>query len=124
MKTKKKGKAMTISTRDELEAAMNGYAVMHARLRGLGAELDVEIGKLRDRYAGRIAAVTEEIDPVAEAIEEWATLNPGEFAGKKSIDLLSGKVGWRTTPPSVKTLRGVREESAVERVSASPHSVA
>jgi len=121
---KSKTKAMTIGTREGLETAMNDFSVKAAALKGLGAELDVELGKAREMYAGRISDVKEAMKPIAEAIEEWATLHPEAFDGKKSLELIAGKIGFRTTPPSVKTLRGVREESAVELVAKSEHSVA
>ena len=121
--SKKKEKAMTIATRDELETTMNDYAVKAAALKGLGAELDVELGKVRERYTDRMTAIADAMKPLAEAIEEWAILHPEEFGTKKSLDLIAGKIGFRTTPPAVKTLRGVREESAVELVAKSCHLV-
>ena len=115
----KKSKPLTINTRAELEGAMNDFAGKDAELRGVKAELDVALANVREQYAARVALAEEAVEPYAEAIEEWARLNPGEFADKKSIELVAGKIGFRNTPPSVKTLRGVREESAVERVLAS-----
>ena len=121
---KSKNKVMVIGVREDLEQAVNDYAMKAAVARGLGAELDVELGKVRERYADRIAVITDAMEPLAEAIEEWAVLHPEEFGDKKSLELVAGKIGFRTTPPSVKTLRGVREESAVERVAKSEHVVA
>jgi len=114
--SKKKEKTMTIATRDELETAMNDYAVKAAAHKGIAAELDVELGKVRERYAGRLTEIADAMEPVAEAIEEWAVLHPEAFGDKKSLELIAGRIGFRTTPPAVKTLRGVKEESAIRLI--------
>jgi phage host-nuclease inhibitor protein Gam len=41
-----------------------------------------------------------------DAAETWAGENAAEFAGKKSIVMVHGTVGYRTGKPRLKTLRG------------------
>ena len=115
----KQPKPPTIKTREELEAAVNDYAAQDATLRGLKAELDVELAKVRDLYAARVSAAEDALKPLAASIEEWAILHPELFLEKKSLDLIGGRIGFRMSPPSVKMLRGVQEETAVDRVMAS-----
>jgi phage host-nuclease inhibitor protein Gam len=115
----KQPKPPAIKTREELEATVNDYAAQDAVLRGLKAELDVELAKVRDQYAARVSAAEDALKPLAASIEEWAILHPGLFLEKKSLDLIGGRIGFRISPPSVKTLRGVQEETAVDRVMAS-----
>lgn len=69
-----------------------------------------------------MSAAEDALKPLAESIEEWAVLNPGLFTEKKSLELVGGRIGFRTSPPSVKLLRGVREQTAVERVIVSPYA--
>ena len=109
-------KYQPIRTRVELENAMTDYAEKSALLRGVTAELDVAIANLREQYQARITAAQDALAPFAEAIEEWAALNPGEFHPKKSIELLSGRIGYRTSPPAVALLAGVKEETAITRL--------
>ena len=116
-------KPPVIKTREHLEDAVNDYAAKDALLRGLKAELDVELAKVRDLYAARVSAAEDALKPLAESIEEWAVLNPGLFTEKKSLELVGGRIGFRTSPPSVKLLRGVREQSAVDRVASSPFAL-
>jgi phage host-nuclease inhibitor protein Gam len=102
-----------IRSREELEAAMTDYAEKAARLRGLTAGLDVALAAVREAHAAAITAAGEALEPSAAALEEWAALNPGAFEGKKSVDLLSGRIGFRTSPPAVKLMSRVKEETAV-----------
>ena len=106
----------TIKTREELEETMNNYAAFDAVLRRTRAQLDVELAKIRERFAPLIAQCEAEQEPFAELLAEWAALNPAEFSDKKSVELVAGRIGFRITPPSVKTMKGVREETAITRV--------
>ena len=115
----KQPKQPTIKTREELESAVNDYAAQDAVLRGIKAELDAKLAEVRDLYAERVSAAEGALKPLAASIEEWAILHPGLFNIKKSLDLIGGRIGFRISPPSVKTLRGVQEETAVDRVMAS-----
>ena len=116
--SKKKEKAMMIGTREELELAMNVFAIKAAELKRLTAKMDVRIGEVRDEFSGDIAAISESMKPLADALEEWAELHPEAFTEKKSLELVAGKIGYRTSPPAVKTLPKVKEESAVRLVEA------
>ena len=109
----KKQKTNIIRTREELEAAMTDYSEKHARLAGMVAALDVEIANVRERHQAAISAATEALDEAEAGLESWAALNPHEFAVKKSVDLISGRIGFRTTPPAVALLKGVKVEAAI-----------
>jgi phage host-nuclease inhibitor protein Gam len=111
--SKPKTKTNIIRTREELEAAMTDYSEKHARLAGMVAALDVEIAQVRENHQAEISAATEALDEAEAGLGSWAALNPGEFAAKKSIDLIAGRIGFRTTPPAVALLKGVKAEAAI-----------
>ncbi|MCL1856495.1 MAG: host-nuclease inhibitor Gam family protein [Kiritimatiellaeota bacterium] len=121
MTKKKSTSVQPITTREALESAMNDYAAKDATLRGIAADLDKEIAAVKERYAEKIATAEGALVPVAEAIEEWAALHPSEFEPKKSIELVGGRIGYRTTPPAVRMIKGVREETAIARILASQY---
>jgi len=121
MKSKKSESVQPIATREALESAMNDYAAKDAHLRGITADLDKEIAAVRERYAPQIAAAEGAMIPVAEAIEEWAALHPDAFDKKKSLELVGGRIGYRTTPPAVRLVKGVREDTAIDRILASQY---
>ena len=50
-----------------------------------------------------------------EDLESWARLHPEAFpAGKRSLDMVHGTLGFRETPPAMRLRKGVKEEHVIE----------
>ena len=116
--SKKKEKTMMIETREGLELTMNVFAIRAAEFKSITAKMDVEIGSVREKYTAALTQIADDMKPLADALEEWAELHPEAFAEKKSLELVAGKIGYRCSPPAVKTLPKVKEESAIRLIEA------
>jgi len=94
-----------IASRDEAEAVMNELACAANNKRKLTARLDAAVLKLQEDAAVGISQCDESINLRADALRAWAESHPEEFAkGRKSIDFLSGTLGFRTGTPKLALL--------------------
>jgi phage host-nuclease inhibitor protein Gam len=100
MKSRIKIPLAIIASRDQAERAMNELALAENHKRNLIARLDTVVLKFQDEAAPALAACDTEIKARTDALRVWAESNPREFAaGRKSIPLLSGTLGFRTGTP-------------------------
>lgn len=95
-----------VATREEAEALVRFITKAKATERRLKAELDGKVADLKKTYEGNLSEIAEQISPCVESLRAWAESNPTEFNGKKSLEMLSGTIGWRTSPPALKTAKG------------------
>lgn len=104
-KTRIKIKLPTITTRDETEIVMNELALIANNKRTLTARLDAAVLKIQENAAPGLSQCDEEMNLKSEALRAWAEANPHEFTkGRKSIDFLSGVLGFRTGTPKLALL--------------------
>jgi len=91
-----------LATRDEAEATMNELANCANNKRKLQVRLDSAVLKLQEEAAPGISQCDAAIIAKSDALRAWAEANPGEFLkGRKSIDFLSGTLGFRTGTPKL-----------------------
>ena len=96
-----------ISSRAEAETTLGEIAASTASLNQLKAELDQELTAVRQRYEQRIDALSKQIETQSGLLQQWAEGAPEEFPeGRKSIELLHGRLGFRTSNPALKTIAG------------------
>lgn len=113
MPSKRKGRiaiaAEQVANREQAEMVLGEHARLSADLEIILAELADKIVDLNAQYEGRIETLKERIKSKTKLLNTWADANPDEFAQKKSISLIYGRLGYRTTPPSVKAIKGKLE---------------
>jgi phage host-nuclease inhibitor protein Gam len=96
-----------VATRAAAETMLGEIAAASARHAGLVAELEAELTQARQSYEGEIDALARDIELKTGLLQQWAESSPEEFQeGKKSVDMLHGRVGFRTGTPKFKTLAG------------------
>lgn len=94
-----------ITTRDEAEAVMNDLANMANNRRKLAVRLDAQILAAQDAAAPGLAACDADLQAKSDALRAWAEMHPEEFPkGRKSIEFLSGTLGFRTGTPKLSLL--------------------
>jgi len=114
MKKATKKTATTITTRDELERVM-GQLAQHTIARSIYADtMDKRLTEVRAQFEERLGELDETIDELFDDLNAWAVLHPDSFAGKKSLDLTHGTLGFRTTPPALKTAKGVKWDHVLD----------
>ena len=109
----KKTAQTTITTREELEARMGDLSRVTIERAKLSATMNKLLDDIRARYDAAFAEHDEFLAAALADLEAWAALNPGEFASKKSVELLHGVLGYRTGTPALKPIKGVRWEDVM-----------
>ncbi len=107
-----------IETRDAAEAVMNDLAQTANNKRKLVAKRDHEVLAINAKYEPDLAACDADLKAKTNALNAWAAAHPEEFPkGRKSIEFLSGTVGFRTGTPKLALLsRGWTWEKVTEAV--------
>lgn len=102
--------AKTPFTREQAEEAMRLLAIETYKLDAEEAALNKELAAIRTKHEAEITAFQETIELLRAQIRSWADKTPETFAKKRSVDMVHGTCGYRTCPPSIKTVPGVTWE--------------
>jgi len=77
------------------------YAEADAKLQKINAEMDIQLTKIREKYADKQAELCQIKEYAFERLQHFALQNPDLFEKKKSLDFAHGKLGFRTGTPKV-----------------------
>jgi len=92
---------------EQMELAFADYARCDALIQKTTAQMDIEITKIRKKYADDISKNTEARDNAFEVLQAFACENRDTlFIKKKSMETTHGTIGFRTSTPTLKTLKG------------------
>lgn len=103
---RKKKVLLTGITKDQADDAFGRYADADARQQQITAKMDVQITKIREKFADTLAELDEVKEKAFDEIQSYAENNRDEFGTKKSMELTHGIIGFRTGTPKLKTLKG------------------
>lgn len=93
---------LTISTRDEAEAAITAYAQLAIDIKRTTATVDAQVTAIRDKFQGTLDTLNRDLKTHAEALCDWAQTHPDEFPkGRKSLEFANGILGFRTGTPKL-----------------------
>jgi phage host-nuclease inhibitor protein Gam len=94
-------------TSEQMETAFAEYATADAKLGKINATMDVEMTRIREKWADDIAKLTDVKEKSFDVMQTFAIENKDElFAKKKSFESVHGIIGFRTGTPKLKTLKG------------------
>lgn len=94
-------------TREQAEQAFADFAQADAQVQHLTAKMDMEIIRIREKYADRLAELGEEKEKAFGLMQAFAMENRDVlFAKRKSLESAHGVMGFRTGTPKLKTLKG------------------
>ena len=117
MAIRKKKVIITGVSREAADEAFATYAKSDAQLQKINADIELQCAKYREKYAEKIATLSEEREQAFETLQAFATENQAElFTKKKSLDMAHGVIGFRTGTPKLKTLKGFTWASALQLV--------
>lgn len=98
---------VTQVTREQAEQAFAEFAAADAKFQNLTSKMDLEITKIREKYADRLAELGEVKTRSFDVMQSFAVENKEElFARRKSLESAHGVFGFRTGTPKLKNLRG------------------
>lgn len=94
-------------TREEAERAFADFAEADAKVCNITAKMDLEMTKIREKYADQLAELNEVKEKSFNIVETYAIENKEElFQKRKSVESAHGIFGFRTGTPKLKTLKG------------------
>ena len=117
---KKTMKPTTIRDREELETVLGEYARLEIEKEQKTLEMEEKINAIRKLYETQLTELTEKAEAFFGDIQAYATLNQAEFETRKSVELIHGVVGFRTCPPAVKQVGGVKAEHTIDMMKQNP----
>lgn len=113
VRTKKK--VIAGITREDAEKAFAEFAAADAKVRSIGAKMDLEMNKIREKYADQLAELEDAKERNFEIVQSFATENKDElFLKRKSVESAHGVFGFRTGTPKLKTLKGFTWSSVLK----------
>lgn len=104
------------ATREEAETLLGSLAKLKHQEASLKAEMDTRLLAVRKVYEDRLAALNDAVENMRQDLEAWAVSNRSEFAGRQSLQMIHGTIGWRVNPPSLTPLRGFTWASCIQRL--------
>ncbi|MBF1499075.1 MAG: host-nuclease inhibitor Gam family protein [Prevotella pallens] len=117
MATRKKKVIITGVSREAADEAFATYAKSDAQVQKINADIELQCAKIREKYADKLATLTNEREQAFDTLQAFATENQAElFAKKKSLDMAHGVIGFRTGTPKLKTLKGFTWASTLQLV--------
>lgn len=112
-------KATVISEKITAEDANRWFAEYtraQAQINKLGADMDVKITAIREKFDAPIRAATDTRDEAFRHLQKFAEDNPELFVKRKSMEFTHGLLGFRTGTPKLKTLKGFTFSSALNLI--------
>ena len=88
----------------EVEALVGKLGKMQAQRANSASAMDLELNAVRKRYTDKIAQYDDFISAYLELLEAAGGANRTEFGAKKSVEFITGTIGYRTGMPQLKTL--------------------
>lgn len=101
-KTRISKKVITNVTIEQAQDAANRYTSLQNKLSGIESKMNLELQKVKDKYADDITSYQEELKPQVELLEAFAKEQKDTWGKKKSFELLHAVIGFRTGNPTVK----------------------
>lgn len=92
-----------ITTRDDAETVMRELAEAITIQRRIQSDRDAQVLEINKRVEQPLARLSETIKNQTDTLRAWAEANPDQFPkGRKSIEMTSGTLGFRTGTPALK----------------------
>jgi phage host-nuclease inhibitor protein Gam len=101
---------------EEAEKFLLQYTNACSNLKKLEAELELRMNALRAEYEDEILEQVDKKSFAFEKLEIFATNNQEYFEARKSIEFTFGTLGFRTSTPRLKTLKGFTWSRVLEKV--------
>jgi phage host-nuclease inhibitor protein Gam len=99
-------------TPTQAEEAFADYATANSFIKKKTAEMELQITKVREKYQSDLADQVKILEAKNAVLMQYALENEQLFDKKKSIDLTHGTIGFRTSTPAIKALKGFTLKSA------------
>ncbi len=91
-------------TREAVQTAIKQLGDAQRELGRLDTKMNDEIAEITDGYTPHINHLKDKIKTLQKGVQMWCEANRAELTGGKgkTVNLVTGKISWRTRPPSVR----------------------
>ena len=113
-------KTVAPATRAEMESLVGEIAALVINERSLKAEMDAALNTTREGFEEQLADVNEELAGLLPRAMAWAESHTEDFAGKKTLEMLHGLVGWRLSTPTLKPIKGWTWKRVLAKIKSLP----
>lgn len=93
-------------SKEEAEQTFAEFASADAKIKKIEADMDIQFTRIREKHQDKLAEFGKIKEEAFGKLQHFATNNPEYFTKKKSIEFTHGVLGFRTSTPSLKTLKG------------------
>lgn len=97
----------------EAQDAANDYARCATKKDTLTAKMNEKLAAIREQYEPELTSLDEQLKEPVSVLESFAIANRDEWGERKSIELASCVIGFRTSPPSVAKKKGITWDAVV-----------
>lgn len=108
----------TLATRADAETALGDIRQLTLERSRIALAIEVKKKSIDDQYSERLGEIDQTILAKSEQLKVWATANPSDFGGKKSLAMTHGSIGFRLGNPQLKTLPKWTFKKAFEAIKA------
>lgn len=116
-KTRVKKVVVSGITSEQAEMAFAEFAKADAKMQNIQSKMDMEMTRIREKYADDLVKQQEIKDSNFEIIQTFATEKRDElFCKRKSYESAHGVFGFRTGTPKLKNMKGFRWASVTNMV--------
>jgi len=113
----KKTPITTIIEQAQLDKTVLEYRRLLAKLARARLAAERQIADINAALENETDADVKAAAAIFENVQSWAVLNKDEkFSALKSMEVAGAKIGFRTTPPSIKQVRGVKAEHSLSKL--------
>ena len=104
-------------TQEQAETAFADFAKADAKVQNIQSKMDMEMTRIREKYADDLAKQQEIKDKNFEIMQTFATEKRDElFSKRKSYESAHGVFGFRTGTPKLKNMKGFTWASVTNMV--------
>lgn len=111
-------------TRETAERLVREIAELSLEERERKNAIDAAILRAKEQHSARLAGIAAEVKDKAALVQAWAEANPADFGKAKSLAFESGRIGFRTGTPKLKTLAGWTFARALDTLKSLPWGAA
>lgn len=98
--------AVEVCSKEAMVGVVADVVSAKLRLAELKAQMEQDVVEIQRRYAPEMEELGRAVAAGEAGVYAWALRNPAEFEARRSIELPSAEVGFRTSPPKVEKIRG------------------
>lgn len=101
-------------SRNEADESFTRYTNANAHYNQVKAKMDVELNRIREKHSEKLDKFQSIMDEEYDVLKSYAENSREEFGKKKSLDFATGRLGFRTGTPKLKTRRGFTWAAVLE----------